>query len=430
MSVSNQRVVFSGVQPTSDSLHLGNALGAVTQWIDLQEGYDAFFCVVDLHAITIPQDPALLRKRTLLTAAQYLALGIDPARSTVFVQSHVPAHAELSWVLGCFTGFGQASRMTQFKDKSQKEGADATTVGLFTYPVLMAADVLLYDTDLVPVGEDQRQHLELARDVAQRFNARFPDTLVVPEPMIQKATAKIYDLQDPTAKMSKSAATDAGLISLLDDPKKTAKKIRSAVTDSEREIRFDRDAKPGVSNLLTIQSAVTGTDVDALVEGYAGRGYGDLKADTADAVVEFVTPIKARVDEMLADPAELESVLAAGAQRANEVSAKTLQRVYDRLGFFSDVPRPPGGRRDRTGRAWRAWIGCEPDTPGSTASMRAQGRYNDSKGDFYAAGITYFTIFALFPLLMVGFAVAGFVLATRPDLLSEVDDEDQRLRLR
>jgi tryptophanyl-tRNA synthetase len=334
MSVSNQRVVFSGVQPTSDSLHLGNALGAVTQWINLQEGYDAFFCVVDLHAVTIPQDPALLRKRTLLTAAQYLALGIDPARSTVFVQSHVPAHAELSWVLGCFTGFGQASRMTQFKDKSQKEGADATTVGLFTYPVLMAADVLLYDTDLVPVGEDQRQHLELARDVAQRFNARFPDTLVVPEPMIPKATAKIYDLQDPTAKMSKSAAPDAGLISLLDDPKKTAKKIRSAVTDSEREIRFDRDAKPGVSNLLTIQSAVTGIDVGRLVDGYAGRGYGDLKADTADAVVEFVTPIKARVDEMLADPAELESVLAAGAQRANDVSGTTLERVYDRLGFL------------------------------------------------------------------------------------------------
>ncbi|MDX1888447.1 tryptophan--tRNA ligase [Mycolicibacterium sp. 050158] len=331
---ASERVVFSGAQPTSDSLHLGNALGAVSQWVALQDGYDAYFCVVDLHAITVQQDPTQLRRRTLVTAAQYLALGIDPARSTVFVQSHVPAHAELAWVLGCFTGFGQASRMTQFKDKSQREGADATTVGLFTYPVLMAADVLLYDTDLVPVGEDQRQHLELARDVAQRFNARFPGTLVVPEPMIQKATAKIYDLQDPTSKMSKSAASDAGLISLLDDPKKTAKKIRSAVTDSEREIRFDRDAKPGVSNLLSIQSAVTGTDVDKLVEGYAGRGYGDLKADTADAVVEFVTPIKARVDELLADPAELESALAQGARRAREVSARTLQRVYDQVGFL------------------------------------------------------------------------------------------------
>ncbi|MCP9276757.1 tryptophan--tRNA ligase [Mycolicibacterium arenosum] len=332
--MSAQPVVFSGVQPTSDSLHLGNALGAIKQWIGLQEDYDAYFCVVDLHAITIAQDPATLRKRTLVTAAQYLALGVDPAKATVLVQSHVPAHTELAWVLGCFTGFGQASRMTQFKDKSQKEGADATTVGLFTYPVLMAADVLLYDTALVPVGEDQRQHLELARDVAQRFNARFPDTFVVPEPMIQKATAKIYDLQDPTAKMSKSAATDAGLISLLDDPAKTAKKIRSAVTDSEREIRFDREAKAGVSNLLTIQSAVTGTDVDTLVDGYAGRGYGDLKKDTAEAVVEFVTPIKTRVDELLADTAELEAVLAAGADRANDVAGKTLKRVYDRLGFL------------------------------------------------------------------------------------------------
>jgi tryptophanyl-tRNA synthetase len=331
---TRRRVVFSGVQPTSDSLHLGNALGAVTHWVGLQDDFDTYFCVVDLHAITVAQDPGTLRRRTLATAAQYLALGIDPFSSTVFVQSHVPAHTELAWVLGCFTGYGQASRMTQFKDKSQKEGADATTVGLFTYPVLMAADVLLYDTEQVPVGEDQRQHLELARDVAQRFNSRFPDTFVVPEPMIPKATAKIYDLQDPTAKMSKSAATDAGLISLLDDPAKTAKKIRSAVTDSEREIRFDRDTKPGVSNLLTIQSAVTGVDVHTLVEGYAGRGYGDLKKDTADAVVEFVTPIKTRVDELLTDTAELEGVLAAGATRAREVSAKTLQRVYDRLGFL------------------------------------------------------------------------------------------------
>jgi tryptophanyl-tRNA synthetase len=331
---AGRSVVFSGVQPTSDSLHLGNALGAVNQWAALQDDYDAFFCVVDLHAITIAQDPAVLRRRTLVTAAQYLALGIDPSRSTVFVQSHAPAHAELSWVLGCFTGFGQASRMTQFKDKSQKQGTDSTTVGLFTYPVLQAADVLLYDTNLVPVGEDQRQHLELARDVAQRFNARFRDTFVVPEVMIPKATAKIYDLQDPTAKMSKSAATDAGLISLLDDPAKTAKKIRSAVTDSEREIRFDPIAKAGVSNLLTIQAAVTGSDIDKLVEGYAGRGYGDLKKDTADAVVEFVTPIKARVDELLADPAELEGVLGAGGQRARDVSANTLKRVYDRLGFL------------------------------------------------------------------------------------------------
>src|SRR5271163_2693064 len=256
--------IFSGVQPTSDSLHLGNALGAVAQWVGLQDDWegdwDAFFCVVDLHAITVAQDPAALRRRTLVTAAQYLALGIDPGRSTVFVQSHVPAHTQLAWVLGCFTGFGQASRMTQFKDKSTRQGSDSTTVGLFTYPVLQAADVLAYDSDLVPVGEDQRQHLELARDVAQRFNARFPDTFVVPDVLIPKATAKIYDLADPTSKMSKSAATDAGLINLLDDAAVSAKKIRSAVTDSEREILYDPDTKPGVSNLLTIQSAVTGVD--------------------------------------------------------------------------------------------------------------------------------------------------------------------------
>lgn len=328
------RRIFSGIQPTSYSLHLGNALGAVMQWVPLQDDYDAFFCVADLHAITIPQDPEALRRGTLMTAAQYLALGIDPARSTVFVQSHVPAHTQLAWVLSCFAGFGQASRMTQFKDKSTRHGSDTTTVGLFTYPVLQAADVLTYDTDLVPVGEDQRQHLEFSRDIAQRFNSRFPDTFVVPDVLIPKVTAKIYDLQDPGSKMSKSASTDAGLVSLLDEPALSAKKIRSAVTDSEREIRYDPEAKPGVSNLLSIQSALTGTGIDTLVEGYAGRGYGDLKKDTADAVVEFVRPIKARVDELTADPAELQRVLAAGAQHADEVASKIVQRVYDRLGFF------------------------------------------------------------------------------------------------
>jgi tryptophanyl-tRNA synthetase len=333
-TATGTRRIFSGVQPTSDSLHLGNALGAITQWVALQDDHDSFFCVVDLHAITIPQDPEALRRRTLVTAAQYLALGIDPRRSTVFVQSHVPAHTQLAWVLGCFTGFGQASRMTQFKDKSTRQGSDSTTVGLFTYPVLQAADVLAYDSDLVPVGEDQRQHLELARDVAQRFNSRFPDTFVVPDVLIPKVTAKIYDLQDPTSKMSKSASTDAGLVNLLDDPGKSAKKIRSAVTDSEREIRYDPDAKPGVSNLLTIQSAVTGVDIDKLVEGYAGRGYGDLKKDTAEAVVEFAGPIKARVDELMSERAELASVLTAGAERAEDVAGRTVRRVYDRMGFL------------------------------------------------------------------------------------------------
>jgi tryptophanyl-tRNA synthetase len=337
-TATGSRRVFSGVQPTSDSLHLGNALGAITHWVTLQDDHEAFFCVVDLHAITVPQDPEVLRRRTLVTAAQYLALGIDPGRSTVFVQSHVPAHTQLAWVLGCFTGFGQASRMTQFKDKSTRQGSESTTVGLFTYPVLQAADVLAYDTDLVPVGEDQRQHLELARDVAQRFNSRFPGTFVVPELLIPKVTAKVYDLQDPTSKMSKSAGTDAGLINLLDDPALSAKKIRSAVTDGEREIRYDPDAKPGVSNLLTIQCAVTGVDIDALVRRYAGHGYGDLKKDTAEAVVEFVTPIRARVDELIADSAELEAVLAAGAARAQDVAAKTVDRVYDRLGFLPQRP--------------------------------------------------------------------------------------------
>jgi tryptophanyl-tRNA synthetase len=337
MSTGSSRM-FSGVQPTSDSLHLGNALGAVMQWVALQDDHDAFFCVVDLHAITIPQDPEALRRRTLLTAAQYLALGVDPAKSTVFVQSHVAAHSQLAWVLGCFTGFGQASRMTQFKDKSSRQGSDSATVGLFTYPVLQAADVLAYDTDLVPVGEDQRQHLELARDIAQRFNSRFPGTFVVPDTYIPKATAKIYDLADPTSKMSKSASTDAGLINLLDDPALSAKKIRSAVTDSEREIRFDTEAKPGVSNLLSIQSAVSGVGIDALVEGYAGRGYGDLKKETAEAVVEFVGPIKSRVDELMSDRTELEALLAAGAQRAQEVADATVQRVYDRLGLVPLVP--------------------------------------------------------------------------------------------
>jgi tryptophanyl-tRNA synthetase len=288
------------------------------------------------HHYGIPS--GLLRRAAHLRLAQYLALGIDPGRSTIFVQSHVPAHTQLAWVLGCFTGFGQASRMTQFKDKSTRQGSDATTVGLFTYPVLQAADVLAYDAELVPVGEDQRQHLELARDIAQRFNSRFPDTFVVPDLLIPKVTAKIYDLQDPSSKMSKSAATDAGLISLLDAPALSAKKIRSAVTDSEREIRYDPDAKAGVSNLLSIQSAVNGVEIDALVRQYAGRGYGDLKKDTAEAVVEFVTPIKARVDELLTDPAELEAILAAGAARAEDVAAKTVDRVYDRLGFLPKRP--------------------------------------------------------------------------------------------
>ncbi|MGU3431664.1 tryptophan--tRNA ligase [Actinomycetes bacterium M1A6_2h] len=327
--------VLSGIQPTADSFHLGNLLGALQQWVALQDDFDAFYFVPDLHAITLPQDPKQLRARTRIAAAQILALGVDPSRSTLFVQSHVPEHAQLAWVLDCITGFGEASRMTQFKDKSAKNGSDQSTVGLFSYPMLMAADILLYRPELVPVGEDQRQHLELTRDLAQRFNSRFGKTFVVPEGHIVKETAKIFDLQDPTSKMSKSASTPAGLINILDDPKVSAKKIRSAVTDNEREIRFDPVEKAGVSNLLVIQSALGGTPVQTLVESYRGKGYGDLKSDTADVLTEFVVPLKSKVDEFLADPAELDRILADGAERARSIASATLAQVYDRVGFLA-----------------------------------------------------------------------------------------------
>ncbi|GAB0102435.1 tryptophan--tRNA ligase [Nocardia sp. JMUB6875] len=327
--------VLSGIQPTSDSFHLGNYLGALQYWVRLQDDYDAFYFIPDLHAITVPQDPKELRKRTKVSAAQLLALGLDPKKSTLFVQSQVPEHAELAWVLNCITGFGEAGRMTQFKDKSVKQGADNATVGLFTYPVLMAADILLYRAQLVPVGEDQRQHLELTRNLAQRFNTRYKKTFVVPEPHIVTGTAKIYDLQDPTSKMSKSATTDAGLLNLLDDPKISAKKIRSAVTDTEREIRYDPETKPGISNLLVILSSLTDTPVVTLEQDYAGKGYGDLKSDTADALIEFVTPLRAKVEEYMSDQGELDRILAAGAERAREVAGKTLAQVYDRVGFLA-----------------------------------------------------------------------------------------------
>lgn len=327
--------VLSGIQPTADSFHLGNFLGALQQWVPLQDDFDAFYFIPDLHAITVAQDPKELRRRTKIAAAQLLALGIDPDRATLFVQSQVPEHAQLAWVLNCITGFGEASRMTQFKDKSSKQGSENASVGLFTYPVLMAADILLYRPQRVPVGEDQRQHLELARDLAQRFNTRFGKAFVIPEAQIIKGTAKIYDLQDPSSKMSKSGPSPAGLINLLDDPKVSAKKIKSAVTDNEREIRYDPQAKPGVSNLLTIQSALSGTPVETLVAGYEGKGYGDLKSDTADVLAEFVTPLKAKVEGYLSDEAELDRVIAAGAHRAREVSSQTLAAVYEKVGFLT-----------------------------------------------------------------------------------------------
>jgi tryptophanyl-tRNA synthetase len=327
--------VLSGIQPTADSFHFGNYLGAVRQWVALQEDHEAFYCVVDLHAITVDYDPAQLRERTLRSAAQLLAAGIDPTASALFVQSQVPEHTQLCWALGCITGFGEASRMTQFKDKAAKGGTDRATVGLFTYPVLQAADILIYQADRVPVGEDQRQHLELTRYMAGRFNHRFGETFRLPEPYILKETGKIGDLQDPTAKMSKSASSPAGIIELLDDPKVSAKKIRSAVTDSGRDVVFDTENKAGVSNLLTIHSALTGRKISEIEDEYAGRGYGDFKKDLAELVVEFVTPFRERTLGYLGDPAQLDAILADGAERARAVTVPTLELAYDRLGFVS-----------------------------------------------------------------------------------------------
>ena len=336
MTADNSTVsrVLSGIQPTADSYHLGNYLGALNQWIDLQDGYDAFYFIPDLHAITVDQNPEELRNRTIAGAAQLIALGIDPEKSTLFVQSHVPAHAELTWVLQCLTGFGEASRMTQFKDKSAKQGSDRTSVGLFTYPILMAADILLYSPDYVPVGEDQRQHLELTRNLAERFNNKYGETFKVPEPFIPEGAAKIYDLQEPTSKMSKSGANPKGLVNLLDAPKTSAKRIKSAVTDDLGSVAFDRENQPGVSNLLVIQSALTGESIDSLVEKYAGQGYGHLKVDTADALQEFTTPLKERYDELMADRGELERILAKGAETAQEIAQPLVDAVYEKVGFL------------------------------------------------------------------------------------------------
>ena len=336
MTADNSTVsrVLSGIQPTADSYHLGNYLGALKQWIDLQDGYDAFYFIPDLHAITVEQNPEELRNRTIAGAAQLIALGIDPEKSTLFVQPHVPAHAELTWVLQCLTGFGEASRMTQFKDKSAKQGSDRTSVGLFTYPILMASDILLYSPDYVPVGEDQRQHLELTRNLAERFNNKYGETFKVPEPFIPEGAAKIYDLQEPTSKMSKSGANPKGLVNLLDAPKTSAKRIKSAVTDDLGSVAFDRDNQPGVSNLLVIQSALTGESIDSLVEKYAGQGYGHLKVDTADALQEFTTPLKERYDELMADRGELERILAQGAQTAQEIAQPLVDAVYEKVGFL------------------------------------------------------------------------------------------------
>lgn len=334
MASTNRPRVLSGIQPTADSFHIGNYLGALREWVRLQDTHDAFYCVVDQHAITVEHDPALLHERTLTSFAQLLAVGLDPSRSTVFVQSQVPEHSQLAWVLECMTGFGEAGRMTQFKDKSSKGGADRSTVGLFTYPILQAADILIYQANAVPVGEDQRQHLELTRNLAQRFNSRFGETLTVPEPLIVKETAKIVDLQDPTAKMSKSSP--AGCVFLLDEDSVSVKKIKSAVTDSDRSIIYDPENKPGVSNLLTLQQALRGVSMSELVDSYDGRGYGDLKKETAEVVVDAIRPMRERTNEFLADPAELSRLMSQGAIKARAAAEPTLAAVYRKVGFVTE----------------------------------------------------------------------------------------------
>lgn len=326
--------VLSGMQPSSDSLHLGNYLGALKQWVALQDGHESLYCVVDLHGITVKHDPEQLRTRSRRTAAQFLAGGVDSEKSILFIQSHVPQHCELAWVLSCITGFGEASRMTQFKDKSAKQGADSASVGLFTYPILMAADILLYQPSLVPIGDDQKQHLELTRDLAARFNSRFGETFTMPEPFIPQTAARVMDLQNPTSKMSKSAESPNGLLEVLEQPKVVAKRIKSAVTDAGTEISYDETNKPGVSNLLSIHSAISGESIDDLVASYEGKMYGHLKVDVAGLVEDLFKPIRDKVTEYLGDEAELDRILDDGARRAQEIAQDTLDKVYDAVGFL------------------------------------------------------------------------------------------------
>ncbi len=324
--------ILSGMQPTSDSLHLGNYLGALVNWVGLQAEFETYYFVADLHALTVPTDPAVLRHRTRVTAAQFIAGGVDPSTSAIFCQSHIAEHPELAWVLACQTGTGEMSRMTQFKDKTAK--GQNSNVGLFTYPVLMAADILMYDAAFVPVGEDQRQHLEITRDLAERVNSRFGEVLTVPDPYILKESAKIMDLQDPTSKMSGTTSPEKGLVLLSDEPGRIAKKIRSAVTDTDSEVRYDPEHKAGVSNLLVIHSVLSGTRVEDLEREFLGRGYGDLKKAVAEVVVEAVTPFRERMTELLEDPAELDRILADGADRARVVAAVTMGRVREAVGLL------------------------------------------------------------------------------------------------
>ena len=328
--------ILSGIQPTAESLHLGNYLGAVKQWVELQAGNDAFYCIVDLHALTVETEPATLRRRTLAAAAQLIALGLDPKKCTLFIQSHLSEHNQLGWIFECITGFGEASRMTQFKDKSSKSGSDRTVVGLFTYPMLQAADILLYQANSVPVGEDQRQHIELTRDLAQRFNSKYGEVFTIPEAHIIKTSAKINDLQDPNAKMSKSASSNSGVIDILDSADVNTKKVKSAVTDTGKEIKFDEKNKPGISNLLTIHSALSGKSIASLENEFVGKGYGDFKSAVAEVVADFFTPVKSRTEELLKDESALLAILEEGSAKAREVASKTLKNAYDALGL---VPR-------------------------------------------------------------------------------------------
>ena len=329
----SKKRVLSGIQPTHDSFHLGNYLGAIKQWAQLQEENDAFYCVVDLHALTVETDPKLLQKRTLLSAAQLIAIGLDPNKCTLFIQSHVPAHNQLAWVLECMTGFGEAGRMTQFKDKSQKGGADRTNVGLFTYPILQASDILLYQADLVPVGEDQRQHIELTRDLGQRFNNRYSEVFNIPQAQIIKALAKINDLQDPNSKMSKSAASMSGVIELLDSSDVILKKFKSSVTDAGKEIKYDEKSKPGISNLLTIHSAFSGKSITEVENEFSDKGYGDFKTAVAEVVNAELAPIREKTATLMQDPAELMRILKIGGEKANQVASETLKKVYGAIGL-------------------------------------------------------------------------------------------------
>lgn len=328
---NEKKTIFSGIQPSGD-LTLGSYLGAIKNWVALSDTYNCYYCIVDMHAITVRQNPGDLRRRTLNQLAQYIACGLDPQKNTIFVQSHVPAHAELSWVLNCYTMFGELSRMTQFKDKSAKN-ADNINAGLFTYPALMAADILLYQTDLVPVGEDQKQHVEICRDIAQRFNGLYGDVFRIPEPFIPKVGARIMSLTSPEGKMSKSDKDPGGCIYIMQKPDEILRSFKRAVTDSETLVRFDPSAKPGVSNLMQIYSVASGLSFDAIEKEFEGKGYGDFKMKVGESVVELLRPIREETERLLADRAYLESIYREGSERASRAAGKTLRKVYKKVGF-------------------------------------------------------------------------------------------------